>query len=324
VQTFSKTQLFGTTPAPLPRADPRKLVLSFYYPWYSTYSDPMLAERPVVREDTGTQAGVNAMTQQAKANGIDGFIVSWAGSALDGPQFRLALNAANAQHQLVTGVVESSIAANGDAAANEATEVDDLRQLLAYRNNPAFLKSPKGLPVVFVYSMDSFTVAQWQDIEDQLSTLYGLNVDLVGDSFDPSYGQFEWGQFAYGATASYADLSTFDLDTSLGMKGAATLDPYSSTKLLALPVSPGYDDQKLRGSTNPIVPRAGGQRYEQTWTAARSGQPDWILVTSWNEWYEDTAVEPGSLSGSQALAITRLESAAWKRRGASASSAPSS
>jgi hypothetical protein len=178
--------------------------------------------------------------------------------------------------------------------------------------------------VVFVYSMDSFTVAQWQDIEDQLSTLYGLNVDLVGDSFDPSYGQFEWGQFAYGATASYADLSTFDLDTSLGMKGAATLDPYSSTKLLALPVSPGYDDQKLRGSTNPIVPRAGGQRYEQTWTAARSGQPDWILVTSWNEWYEDTAVEPGSLSGSQALAITRLESAAWKRRGASASSAPSS
>jgi len=47
----------------------------------------------------------------------------------------------------------------------------------------------------------------------------------------------------------------------------------------------------MRGLTNPVVDRQGGRRYDDTWAAALSGAPDWVVVTSWNEWFEGTSVE---------------------------------
>jgi len=55
-----------------------------------------------------------------------------------------------------------------------------------------------------------------------------------------------------------------------------------------------------------------GERYQATWDAALASDPDWILVTSWNEWYEGTAVEPSVRFGDLALRQTADNAAAWK------------
>jgi hypothetical protein len=314
-QTFSKAQVMGSQSAPLPRADPRKLVIADYYPWYTTYHNANIAERPKNPRSAYTAAGVMSMTKQAKANGIDGFAVSWQGASSDAKQFGLAVKAANKEHQYVTGYLESAIATSGQLLTGEQRELQWLVQLLKYRHNKSFLKTPGGTPVVFVYSMNSLTTWQWSDLLGKLHSTYHLKVALIGDDGDAKYLPYEWGLHSYNATASTSALRTYALDTSIALKGQAALNPTATKKLFVTPVSPGYDDQKLRGRKNPIVPRNHGVRYKQVWRAALAGQPDWILVTSWNEWFEDTAVEPGTKTGSKALAITREESAAWKRSG---------
>ena len=74
------------------------------------------------------------------------------------------------------------------------------------------------------------------------------------------------------------------------------------------------DDQKLRGNTNPVIDRDGGARYDGTWSAALAGSPDWMVVTSWNEWFEDTEIEPGVATGSGALEQTASWSQAFKQQ----------
>jgi hypothetical protein len=312
VSTELPRQTFmGTSHTVLPRADSRKLVLSFYYPWYTTYQDAGLAEQPANPRSTYDQAGVSSMTAQAKANGIDGFIVSWAGADKDGTQFGLAVNAADAQGQKITGYLESAMSGTGYAAVSESRELSWLAQLLQYSNHSSFLKTSSGVPIVFVYDMSILTPAQWQDLLLQLQLTYGEQVALVGDDPDASYLPYEWGVHYYGATSSQADLTAYSFNTALALKEHAALYG-GSAPLFAATVSPGYNDQALRGNTNPVVSRDGGQRYVQTWDAALAGQPDWVLVTSWNEWFEDTSVEPGAVSGPQALSTTQVESASWK------------
>lgn len=310
--TYSKPALVGHRPARLPRVDPRRLVLAFYYPWYSTYRNWGIAQRPADPRSTLTRTGVNAMTRQAKANGVDGFIVSWAGAPADGKGFNLALTAARKQHQKISGYLETVAATRGHLLDGERRELTWLVQLLQYRHSHAFLKTQTGIPVVFVYTMNKLSSFQWQDLLRRLHKTYHLRVALVGDDTDPAYLPFEYGLHEYGATAAPSGLRNYSLSTSMLAKGHAALYPGSAKKLFAMPVSPGYDDQKLHGAEHPVIPRAGGRRYLQSWKAALAGQPDWILVTSWNEWFEDTAIEPGAKTGARALELTKQEAAAWK------------
>ena len=60
-------------------------------------------------------------------------------------------------------------------------------------------------------------------------------------------------------------------------------------------VSPGYDDRALvsaDGRTPRVSERDGGAYYDAQWRAALEAGADWMVVTSWNEWWENTQVEP--------------------------------
>lgn len=302
---ISRSKLMGRHAPRLPRADPRKLVLAFYYPWYRRYTSPRLSDHPRDPRSTYTRHGVDSMTAQAKSHGVDGFIVSWAGNQLDGKQFRLALRAAHHQHQLVTGYLESAIAASHSGGAQYALHW--LAGLLHYSHHHAFLKSRSGVPVVFVYQMTQFTPSQWQYIRRQLRDRYHERVHLVGDALSAAYSPLEWGVHSYGAIGAVPQLRQYWLGASLAARGSSPLRPHVRPQLFAAAVSPGYAD----GQNN--TPRSAA-RYVQTWRAAAPSQPDWTLVTTWNEWFEGTEVEPGRASGSATLKLTKHESAQWKRR----------
>jgi len=316
VQTVSRTALMGTTPIAQPHADARRLVLAFYYPWSfgTNYNDPHLADRPANPRNVWNPGGVASMTAQAKAHGVDGFIVSWGGEAADGAAFDTALNAAENQQQVITGYLETPRAtATRGGPVDPAVVQARLAQLLQRSDSPAFLKASDGVPVVFVYQMSALPAAQWDAILANLHDA-GQDVHLVGDATDASYLSDEWGLHRYAVNQPASTLANWAQNTSLLARGQAIVNPAAAPKLFAGTASPGSDDQALRGLTNAITPRAGGATYTATWNAALSAQPDWVLVTSWNEWYEGTAIEPGVANGSSALNQTAALAAAWRNQ----------
>jgi hypothetical protein len=72
-----------------------------------------------------------------------------------------------------------------------------------------------------------------------------------------------------------------------------------------VPVIPGYVDTHL-GRDDPMVhPRENGRLYHQQWQRALAQKPEVILVYSWNEHFEQTAIEPTQVWGDSYLRWTK-------------------
>ena len=79
-------------------------------------------------------------------------------------------------------------------------------------------------------------------------------------------------------------------------------------KLWVATANPGWNDTAgynkpqcptyRAGDITPfVVDRRDGARYVETFEAAIASQPDWVLITSFNEWGEGTQVEPSACYG---------------------------
>jgi hypothetical protein len=59
------------------------------------------------------------------------------------------------------------------------------------------------------------------------------------------------------------------------------------------------------------VSREDGGYYERSWQGAISAAPDWIVINSFNEWYEGDYIEPSQAYGSRYLQLTSTWAAAF-------------
>jgi hypothetical protein len=66
-----------------------------------------------------------------------------------------------------------------------------------------------------------------------------------------------------------------------------------------VPVVPGYTDAPLGRSRTMVHPRDNGRMYREQWQRALALHPELILVYSWNEYFEQTAIEPTDAWGDQ-------------------------
>ena len=51
--------------------------------------------------------------------------------------------------------------------------------------------------------------------------------------------------------------------------------------------------------------RQDGEFYRRTFQGAIDSKPDWVVITSFNEWLEGTQIEPSVRYGRQYLELTR-------------------
>jgi hypothetical protein len=70
-----------------------------------------------------------------------------------------------------------------------------------------------------------------------------------------------------------------------------------------LTVDCGYDDSKIREPSS-IVDRENGAYYRRQWEAALDGEPDLVMIHTWNEWAEGTLIEPTVEFGFKYLQLT--------------------
>jgi uncharacterized protein YraI len=74
----------------------------------------------------------------------------------------------------------------------------------------------------------------------------------------------------------------------------------------------------MAGRSNPTSPqnRAGGSFLQSSWNGAAASGAGAILIVSWNEYFENSHIEPSQLHGTQALDTLRPMIAAWESGGA--------
>ncbi len=280
------------------------LVLAHYYPWYEvdTWSDRQLADRPLRLYSTESQADVNAEAAMARAAGIDAWVVSWqglqAGNGFNDRRMRIALDAAAAAGMRACVYTETYVAnPTNDASLpiDPRTLVDWLTDVVdRYGSHPAYLRVD-GRPVIFTYAASLLPAADWSEVIARLRNS-GRNPLLVGDFVgSPLLDSFD-GEYQYSNVFSSGEtLAALDLGESLRVRTFNLLRPGDRRRVWVASVTPGFDDSRLADRLSPrTIDRAGGAVYDDQWSKAIETGADWIVVTSWNEWWENTEVEPGA------------------------------
>jgi hypothetical protein len=286
--------------------DPRRLSLAFYYPWFNegTFDQGFWWAKPTGPYATDEASSVQSMVSQAAGAGINGFVVSWDGQ--HNSEFSLVQEAADATPGFsFLPYIELSIIVSrmGDNPAQLASYIAGA---FASDSDPAFLHIGSQ-PVAFLYGSSSVTPAVWQQVYADLQA-DGVDPFIVGDA-PPAAGYGFDGFHLY-------DPNGFSQGTLEGMYASAEdathlehmINPAAPALLWVATASPGENNIFDGGHT--VQSRSDG-RYSMTWSTAIGSNPDWVVITSWNEWYEATNIQPDTVNGSAALAATKTWSATF-------------
>jgi hypothetical protein len=311
VTPVAASDLLG--PAPWPQLlDPRRLTLAFYYPWYSSssFDSGSWRDHPEQPWNTDDAGDVGRIVDQAKQAGVDGFVVSYQDNPAEVRRLDMLAQAAATRSSVVAPLFE--LDRLGDAGPNgrEATLLRWFSDLLARARAPEYLKVGDR-PVVFLYHAVDVTPDMWRSVLQQLSQ-QGANPFIVSDTAGPAYN-FD-GLYAYSPNRSSDDqLADFYGDFVQHTRFDPAVGNGDRQRLWAAPVSPGEDDSALNRPPNQktLVDRRVGGRYDATWTAATATSPEWVLVTTWNEWFENTEIAPSARTGTRALDQTAAWSSAF-------------
>ena len=295
IATFTVTQV---------HAQRAPLVLAFYYDWFdeNTWTPakvPDMPTTPYVSRDPNAMA---RQIQQARGAGIDAFVVSWwgAGNPTD-ENFKVLLNQASAANFRVAIDFEVT----GPFYNSKADVIRSLQYLLSsHTPQPAYLRSD-GKPVIFFWREQKYSVDEWRDIRNQV---------------DPNH-QSLW--IAEGVKEQLPYLSVFDgfhlysigwaPDVAAELqKWSPRVHTYGDDKIWVATTMPGNDDTRTHRADSYVRDRQNGDFYRETWRAAFTTNPDWIIITSWNEWVEGTMIEPSVTYGNLYLDITRGFAAQFK------------
>jgi hypothetical protein len=320
---FSTSASNARMGGPLPvQPPPERLVLGFYFPWYDrvTWADSQLLDQPLRLYSTEDSADLLRELQDARRAGLDGVIVSFQGKEIGGGwnhrRMLLILQAAQ-QAGLRVSVQTETLAAHLPDRPGPP-HVDTLTVWLtdivdSYGAHPAYLRVD-GRPVVFVYVWFVVDDAVWAQALGRVRAS-GRQLFVVADSVDPGALELADSLYTFGGNLFAADIQRYSQRHSLMTRSFHLLGADRARQRLGIvTVSPGYDESGLRDRSAPhlVVDRQGGEYYVAQWRAAVDSGADWVLVSTWNEWWENTHIEPSQRYGESYLWRTRFWSAVFK------------
>ncbi len=290
----------GSWPAPI---DTHRHVLAIYYPWYdaSSFRTGTWAEIPRRPFDTSNAANIRAQIDEARASHVDGFVVSYDGNRTYAQRLAMvAREAATRPGFYVAPMLEMNQLATRSVPTKLVPEIArQIEAAVAETAGPSQLQVA-GRPVVFVFASGDLSPATWKQVFLRLKP----QPFFVADARSPAYG-FQ-GLFDYTSNFASDDQMA---DLARGFEKLARWDPAvngGSQRLWVAAVSPGENGCVSPVSDRVHVGREAGARYAYAWQAAMTSEPEWVLISTWNEWYEDTAIAPGSRNGLRALRQTRM------------------
>ncbi|MFO7906645.1 MAG: endo-1,3-alpha-glucanase family glycosylhydrolase [Pirellulaceae bacterium] len=307
-------------------------VLAFYYTWYGT---PQYRDRYIHwgKVDAGKH-DISASThypalgaydshdpevidhhiELAKTHGIDAFICTWWGrNTYDDRAFAKVLDRAREKDFAATVYWET---APGESQSQIDQAVEDLLYVLKhYGTHPAFLKVD-GKPVIFVYGrvMNQVSKQQWPAIITEVERRYPRGFLLVADGYTSGNARLFDGVHAYNICGWVRGNEGEGLSELSRNRFTDVVElAKNAGKISCLTIIPGYDDTKIR-SPGLVAQRKEGQTYQTLWEEAIRADPDWVLITSWNEWHEGSEIEPSREHGSQYIEMTGKYARQFKKK----------
>jgi hypothetical protein len=279
-------------------------VMAFYYPWYepSDWSYDRMSDLPTPKYSGGDDGALRRHIQQADDAGIDALICTWYGPSEDRLNRRcrrLLQLAQESGRDIQVAIIPDQSAAFDPAMRTVdglAGALDVLRR--EFMASPAYFRF-QGKPVVFWFNPPSLGgVDAWNTLRQRA---------------DPAREQFWFGgSDNFGYLDVYDALYYFDISWE-GAPGAAMasyarrLDSYNQSRGTQRPfvgtVMPGYNDLKVRGGH--ARDRANGDYYRGTWQTAIDRNAAAVVLTSFNEFFEGSHIEPSEQYGDFYLRLTR-------------------
>jgi hypothetical protein len=268
-------------------------VLAYYYIWYTPTSwDRAKSDLPLLGRYSSDEISVmEAHAKEAKEAGLDGFLVSWKQTPdLDR---RLALLVRAAQDNgMKLGIVYEGLDFFRRPLPHRRV-ASDLRWFARkYGHNPVF--SIQGRPLVIWSGTWESTPRQIDSVTKQVrGRIRVLASQRSAEEYAP--------------VAPYVDGNAYywsSLDPRVDIHAQQDLDELSaavhdSGGLWIPSVAPGFDARLIGG--HRVVTRRDGDTLREEWRLAVKSSPDAVGVVSWNEFSENSHVEPSQRYGNESL-----------------------
>jgi hypothetical protein len=273
-------------------------LLAYYYVWFNVDSwnrakiDYPLAGRYSSDDPTVMQKQI----KEAKSAGINGFIVSWKDTRTDDRRLRLLMAVARHEHFKLAVIYEGldfyrhPLPVTVVAAAFEMLKDN-------FASDPAFYRLG-GKPLTIWSGTWDYSHA---DVARVTTAVRGSMLVLSTEKNVKGFlrlADVTDGDAYYWSSVNPATNTNY----------APKLDQMSRVihhdrKYWIAPFAPGFDARLVGGSK--VVARDNGQTLRTEYATAVRSSPDALGLISWNEFSENSYVEPSRRYGDQSLAVLR-------------------
>lgn len=289
----------ATSAAPPPAGEtPRPPLLAYYYQWFTPGSwDRAKTDLPLAGTySSDDEKVIDRQITEARSAGIDGFIVGWKHGTVNDRRLRLLVDAAEARNFKLAMIYQSlDFYRRPLPVARVAADFRYFRDHFA--DSPAMLRLD-GRPLTIWSGTWRYSRA---DVARVTSPVRGDLRVLASEKNVAGYERiadvtdgdaYYWSSVDPEITPNHAD-KLQDMARAV----------HADRKIWLAPCAPGFD-ARLVGGSEP-VPRRDGATLAASYAAAVRSSPEAIGLISWNEFSENTHVEPSLLHGDRYLKVLR-------------------
>jgi hypothetical protein len=268
-------------------------VLAYYYQWFTPKSwDRAKIDYPLAGRYSSDDISImKKHIAEAKSAGINGFIVSWKSTPTNNRRLDALIKVARGTDFKLAIIYQGlDFYRNPLPVQRIADDLDHFKR--HYASDPVFDLFAK--PLVIWSGTWEFSAS---DIERVTTSVRDSALVLATEKSPQGYQR----------VARYFDGNAYywsSVDPQTNGRYQERLNAMASTVhksggLWIAPFAPGFDARLVGGTRE--VPRRDGETLRMEYNAAVSSAPDALGLISWNEFSENTHVEPSERYGNSAL-----------------------